>query len=82
MALLGLPTELLYEMISLLLPPDLCRLRETCKSLRDICDQESVWKALCKSYFEQSIPENGDNFTFKDFYQKILHPYGSSMAAN
>ena len=79
MALLGLPTELLYEVISLLLPPDLCRLRETCKGLRDICDQESVWKALCKNYFEQSIPETGDNFTFKDFYQKILHPYGSSI---
>ena len=63
-------------------PEDVCRLRVSCSSLRDVCDLETVWISFCQQKYGLTFSVGdagsgrGASFSPKIFYQKLLHRYG------
>eukprot|EP01114_Cavostelium_apophysatum_P020888 TRINITY_DN7132_c0_g1_i1.p1 TRINITY_DN7132_c0_g1~~TRINITY_DN7132_c0_g1_i1.p1 ORF type:complete len:325 (-),score=22.39 TRINITY_DN7132_c0_g1_i1:30-1004(-) len=49
-ALLSCPDQVLAEIIQRLHPLVYGRLKQVCKRLRYVCDSDTTWQALCKSY--------------------------------
>ena len=75
--LINLPPELVHQIISFLPPQDVCQLRLTNSSLRNICDSESIWSSFCKEKYGLNFAPEDELFSAKSFFQKILHRYGS-----
>jgi len=75
--LINLPPELVHHIISFLPPQDVCHLRLTNSSLRNICDSESIWSSFCKEKYGLNFAPEDELFSAKSFFQKILYKYGS-----
>ncbi|XP_062593048.1 F-box only protein 31-like [Saccostrea cucullata] len=73
--LLLLPPELLTRILRNIPGKDLQNVCLSCKQLRDIAYDESIWKRKCEEEYKfKSI--NGWNVTYRELYHKVLHLYG------
>ena len=72
-SLVNLPPELSLLIVRQLPASDLCSLRSSCSSLRDICDMEAVWLRRCQQDFNVEI---SPDTSARHIYQNLLYKFG------
>ena len=72
-SLVNLPPELSLLIVRQLPASDLCSLRSSCSSMRDICDMEAVWLRRCQQDFNVEI---SPDTSARHIYQNLLYKFG------
>ena len=73
----NLPPEVLLKIFYNLPVRDIRNAIQTCKALNDILNSDVFWEKKIQYDFKLDLKKDEEvRLSFKDFYLKILHPYG------
>ena len=73
MNIVQLPPEILEKLLTRLSGRDICRLRQTCSRLLQVCDKNSVWWEISRRDYGVDLPAGAPA---REIYQKLLERFG------
>ena len=73
MNIVQLPPEILEKILTRLTGRDICSLRQTCSTLLQVCDKNSVWAEISRRDYRIDLPGGAPA---REIYQKLLERFG------
>ncbi|KAK3086110.1 hypothetical protein FSP39_013713 [Pinctada imbricata] len=77
--IVDLPPELLFQILRHLPGPDIGRVCQTCRKLREIGSVDSLWQIKCRIEYKYAVEGGLENSSYYKIYSKVLHKYGKSV---